>query len=127
MATRQRSRSSRTAGSNVSGNQLSTGAPGSTQASEQVQDSAILRAGFDTRPFEDSTTSTLDEAAIPKATFVGEQIIYKDREARIAELAYSRAEHRGFAPGYELDDWLAAEKEIDTLLSSAPNGGDAAR
>ena len=35
------------------------------------------------------------------------------REAAIAREAYYRAERRGFAPGYELDDWLAAEAEID--------------
>ncbi|HEY7641040.1 MAG TPA: DUF2934 domain-containing protein [Steroidobacteraceae bacterium] len=37
----------------------------------------------------------------------------ESREARIAEAAYWRAERRGFAPGQELDDWLAAEKEVD--------------
>lgn len=31
---------------------------------------------------------------------------------RIAEAAYFHAEQRGFAPGHELDDWLAAEAEI---------------
>lgn len=36
-----------------------------------------------------------------------------DREARIAEAAYWRSERRGFGPGQELDDWLAAEKEVD--------------
>jgi hypothetical protein len=36
-----------------------------------------------------------------------------DRESRIAEAAYWRAERRGFAGGRELDDWLAAEKEVD--------------
>ncbi len=36
-----------------------------------------------------------------------------DREARIAEAAYWRAERRGFSAGQELDDWLAAEKEVD--------------
>lgn len=51
--------------------------------------------------------------AIPNATFVGEQLIYQDRSARVAEAAYFRAQQRGFAPGYELEDWLAAEKEID--------------
>lgn len=35
------------------------------------------------------------------------------REARIAERAYWRAEQRGFSPGQELDDWLAAEREVD--------------
>lgn len=118
MATRQRSRSSRSSPPLISGDQLS-GTPGSAQASERGQDSAVLRASFDTKPFEDSTTSALDEAALPKATFVGEQIIYKDREARIAELAYLHAERRGFEPGHELEDWLTAEREIDTVLSSA--------
>ena len=33
------------------------------------------------------------------------------REARIRERAYRRAEARGFAPGRELEDWLAAEAE----------------
>jgi len=40
-----------------------------------------------------------------------------DREAhrrRIAEAAYYRAERRGFAPGGEVDDWLEAEREIET-------------
>jgi Protein of unknown function (DUF2934) len=35
------------------------------------------------------------------------------RRRRIAERAYARAERRGFAPGRELDDWLAAEAEED--------------
>jgi len=33
------------------------------------------------------------------------------RRRRIAERAYRLAERRGFAPGQELDDWLAAEAE----------------
>ena len=31
---------------------------------------------------------------------------------RIAELAYYRAEQRGFSPGHEESDWLEAEKEV---------------
>jgi hypothetical protein len=31
----------------------------------------------------------------------------------IAEAAYRRAERRAFAPGGEVDDWLAAEREFD--------------
>lgn len=30
----------------------------------------------------------------------------------INEFAYYRSEQRGFEPGHEMDDWLAAEKEI---------------
>lgn len=40
----------------------------------------------------------------------------EDRRRLIAEAAYFRAEQRGFVPGYELADWLAAEIEIDALL-----------
>jgi Protein of unknown function (DUF2934) len=41
----------------------------------------------------------------------------ESREARIAEAAYWRAERRGFAAGQELDDWLAAEREVDDDLA----------
>ena len=34
------------------------------------------------------------------------------RFSRIAENAYYKAEARGFEPGHELEDWLAAEGEI---------------
>jgi len=36
-----------------------------------------------------------------------------ERHRRICELAYRRAEQRGFAPGGEVDDWLEAEREVD--------------
>jgi len=41
----------------------------------------------------------------------------EQRQQMIAEAAYLRAEQRGFSLGDPLDDWLAAEQEIDTLLS----------
>jgi hypothetical protein len=34
------------------------------------------------------------------------------RRAMIAEAAYYRAERRGFAPGFELEDWLLSESEL---------------
>jgi hypothetical protein len=48
----------------------------------------------------------------------------ESREARIAEAAYWRAERRGFVPGQELDDWLAAEKEVDGDLASRQSQRD---
>jgi hypothetical protein len=42
----------------------------------------------------------------------------ESREARIAEAAYWRAERRGFTAGQELDDWLAAEREVDGPLAT---------
>lgn len=38
------------------------------------------------------------------------------REKMIAECAYYFAERRGFGDGGALDDWLAAEREIDASL-----------
>lgn len=40
----------------------------------------------------------------------------EDRYEMIAESAYYRAERRGFQPGYELEDWYAAEQEIDAIM-----------
>jgi hypothetical protein len=48
----------------------------------------------------------------------------ESREARIAEAAYWRAERRGFTAGQELDDWLAAEKEIDEDIATKRTGAD---
>jgi hypothetical protein len=43
------------------------------------------------------------------------QSIVPGRHERIAELAYYRAEQRGFAPGLELQDWLSAEQDLDMV------------
>jgi hypothetical protein len=38
------------------------------------------------------------------------------RAALIARAAYFRAQNRGFVPGHEQADWLAAEAEVDAEL-----------
>ncbi len=38
------------------------------------------------------------------------------RHDLIAQAAYARAQARGFAPGGEVEDWLAAEIEVDDLI-----------
>jgi hypothetical protein len=40
----------------------------------------------------------------------------EERRAMIARAAYFRAERRNFAPGQELEDWVAAEAEVDHRL-----------
>ncbi len=42
--------------------------------------------------------------------------ILEVRQAMISEAAYLLAEQRGFAPGHELEDWLAAEIAVDRGL-----------
>jgi hypothetical protein len=38
------------------------------------------------------------------------------RAQMIAEAAYYLSEQRGFAPGHEVEDWLAAEQQIDSRI-----------
>ena len=37
-----------------------------------------------------------------------------ERQAMIAEAAYYIAERRGFEPGHDLEDWLCAEREMNS-------------
>ncbi len=57
-------------------------------------------------------------AASAGAGQIGAQL----RELMIREAAYFRAEHRCFAPGRELEDWFAAEREIDAVLAQRRGG-----
>jgi len=50
--------------------------------------------------------------------FVG----HEHRAALIAEAAFFRSEKRGFSPGHEEEDWLAAESEVDAKLMSGKSG-----
>ncbi|MGD0492701.1 MAG: DUF2934 domain-containing protein [Steroidobacteraceae bacterium] len=43
----------------------------------------------------------------------------EDRQAMIAQAAYFRAQQRHFEPGHELEDWLAAESEVDRRIAQA--------
>jgi hypothetical protein len=57
------------------------------------------------------------EAEVGRPSFVDPQ----QRAALIARAAYFRAMNRGFVPGDEVADWLAAEAEVDAeLLKGAP-------
>lgn len=40
----------------------------------------------------------------------------QERDKLVAQAAYFRAEKRGFAPGYELQDWVEAEAEVKRLI-----------
>ncbi len=47
----------------------------------------------------------------------------EELERMIATEAYLRAEKRGFAPGHELEDWAAAEREVrEKLAAGRPSG-----
>ena len=62
-----------------------------------------------------STTGGIFEE--PSATsFSITEVSNEERYRLIAESAYFRSEKRSFAPGYELEDWLEAEGELETRL-----------
>ena len=48
---------------------------------------------------------------LPLAAVEGEARV-ADHQVQVALAAYFIAEKRGFEPGHELDDWLAAEAQI---------------
>lgn len=66
--------------------------------------------------------------SVPKAPATGKStpkphaskstVAPEERYKMIAAAAYLRAERRGFASGHALDDWVAAEAEIDVLLKA---------
>ena len=39
-----------------------------------------------------------------------------DCYTKIAELAFYKAENRGFKPGHEFDDWIKAEQEVKEIV-----------
>lgn len=62
-------------------------------------------------------TRTTARTTQAKARPVPAVLIDQDlRRSMIAQAAYYRAERRGFEPGHEAEDWLAAESEVDAAL-----------
>jgi hypothetical protein len=61
------------------------------------------------RPASVVLLSRLESYIVPR--------VVEDRRASIATAAYLIARRRGFAPGHQLEDWLAAENEVDQRLA----------
>jgi len=56
------------------------------------------------------------DRASETASVVAVSLSAVDRDGMIAAAAYFRAQKRNFESGHELEDWLAAEAEIDAAL-----------
>lgn len=72
-----------------------------------------------------TATTTKRKTTATKSTRAGKKtatikITEEQRLGMIAEAAYYKAEQRGFCGGDPTDDWLAAESEINALLSDNP-------
>jgi hypothetical protein len=55
----------------------------------------------------------------PERNDVATSLTPAERLRMIEQAAFFRAERRGFAPGHEFEDWLAAEAEIAALVPAA--------
>jgi DUF2934 family protein len=74
---------------------------------------ATPRAGVETTA-KRATRARTPQAETDSSTTLSSQ----DRLRMVESAAYFRAERRGFTPGHEIEDWLAAESEIDTLIAA---------
>ena len=71
-----------------------------------------------TRARSAAAKKTTAKAGPPRAEGDGLARLSADElNAMISRAAYLRAERRGFAPGHEVEDWLAAEAEIRAKVS----------
>jgi hypothetical protein len=61
------------------------------------------------------TTARRKSAAATRTTLTAD-----DRRKLVEIAAYYRSERRGFVPGHEDEDWLAAEAEVDAHLAAIP-------
>ena len=72
-------------------------------------------------PASTEEAASTKKRALPKARPVevtSRAVVTEEmRRGMIAQAAYLRAERRGFSPGGENEDWLAAEAEVDRLLA----------
>jgi hypothetical protein len=85
-----------------------------------VKSSAIESGAVRTRAVKSRTSRGTRRGQPPNNSIVTRSSAYMEpqvREAMISEAAYFRSAHRGFEPGHDVDDWLAAESEIDAALA----------
>jgi hypothetical protein len=97
--------------------------PLSAAAMMQVNNSAPdTRGGLMSREKNPESTPTPKRAPRRKAAAAAAPVVQppfvdpQQRAALIARAAYFRAMQRGFGPGHEMADWLAAEAEVDAEL-----------
>lgn len=91
-------------------------------AQEQVSTPAVQRPARSKSPKKATATITADPALTTDPRSAAEPTPANDSEVRnhmIARAAYFRAERRGFIEGSELQDWLEAESEIDSMIATS--------
>lgn len=82
-------------------------------AKKKTTKTAVARQ-VPTTPKPEQSATTTSQALTP-------DVSPEQRHQMIAELAYLRAEKRGFQGGDPLVDWVEAEREIDRELRGDPH------
>ena len=80
-----------------------------TGAAEKSVDGATTMAQID----KPRSPGKPNSHAIARPTLESET-----RTKLVREAAYFRAERRGFGPGGEIEDWVAAERQVDQMLAA---------
>jgi DUF2934 family protein len=80
-----------------------------------MESSMAVQSTSSARTARKSTT----KKARSSAAQLDSRLDTEKRHALIAEAAYLRAERRGFTPGHEVEDWVAAETEIELALTAS--------
>lgn len=83
--------------------------PTSLQITQKASASTIQKPKK-MRPSKSLASKTMNSATAPHP------LQSNTRDDLISKIAYRMAEKRGFSPGHELDDWLAAEFEVNQSL-----------
>ena len=65
-----------------------------------------------------------DSSDTPLAEGRNDELGADQRHRLISERAYARYCERGYADGYDMDDWLEAEVEVDYLALHRDEGGE---
>ena len=97
-------------GRETAGTENSTARKPRAAAKAKVKTKAKAKAKAKAR-----TTTRRPSAAATRTT-----LTVDDRRKLVEIAAYYRAERRGFVPGHEDEDWLAAEAEVDAHLAAIP-------
>lgn len=79
---------------------------------EPAKQSMPRRKSVTSTPVTSTRTSAKDAPSDP-------QVSHEERLQYIAEAAYYIAERRGFAPGYEHQNWVEAEAEVNERLQAS--------
>ena len=91
------------------------------QTSQASQASYLRKAAKHRYPLKGPSQDSETPASVGNGAAVLDE---RQRREMIATAAFLRAQRRGFESGAELEDWLAAEEEIDRWLRVVDRGSE---